>query len=134
MALVRAITRPSLCRAYSHGPIRGYAAKATVAKKEAPPVLESKQSTLMLPSIHPSIAIPAPLSCCPTNTLLTGLNYLKGQPPVLALPDEEYPPWLWTLLQPKVDVDHGPGSLAEKRRMKRERGANIKYANFLKTQ
>jgi large subunit ribosomal protein L54 len=53
---------------------------------------------------------------------------------VLALPDEEYPPWLWKLLQPKVNVDQGPGSLAEKRRMKQERTANIKYSNLLKTQ
>jgi len=53
---------------------------------------------------------------------------------VIALPDEEYPPWLWTLLHPKVNVDEGPGSVAERRRMKAERKANIKYANFLKTQ
>lgn len=52
----------------------------------------------------------------------------------MALPDEEYPSWLWTLLQPKVDVDEGPGSVAEKRKMRAERRANIKYANFLKTQ
>jgi large subunit ribosomal protein L54 len=53
---------------------------------------------------------------------------------VIALPDEEYPPWLWTLLKPKEDTDEGPGSLAEKRKMKAERKANIKYSNFLKTQ
>jgi large subunit ribosomal protein L54 len=74
------------------------------------------------------------MSSCPANTLLIGLDYLKGKPPLIALPDEEYPPWLWTLLQPKVNVDEGPGSVAEQRRMKAERKANIKYANFLKTQ
>lgn len=73
-------------------------------------------------------------SSCPANTVLPGLNYLKGQPPVMALPDEEYPSWLWTLLQPKIDTDGGPGSIAEKRRMRAERKANIKYANFMKTQ
>src|SRR5260221_554850 len=31
----------------------------------------------------------------PRRILLVGLNHLKDQPPVLALADEEYPPWLW---------------------------------------
>lgn len=53
---------------------------------------------------------------------------------MLALADEEYPSWLWTLLQLKVATDEGPGSLAEKRKMKLERRSNIKYANLLKSQ
>lgn len=65
---------------------------------------------------------------------MPGLNYLKGQPPVMALPDEEYPSWLWTLLQPKVEKDAGPESLIEKRKMRTERKSNLKYSNFMKTQ
>jgi large subunit ribosomal protein L54 len=41
-------------------------------------------------------------SSCPPNTVLVGMNYLKDQPPVLALPDEEYSSWLWKLLQVRV--------------------------------
>jgi len=114
MTSLRGLIRHPPRYTYSIRPSRGYASKAT--KKEAQPTLET------------------PISSCPANTLLPGLNYLKRQPPVLALPDEEYPPWLWKLLQPKVNVDQGPGSLAEKRRMKQERTANIKYSNLLKTQ
>jgi len=99
---------------YSLRPSREYASKAAI--KEVQPASETA------------------ISSCPANTLLPGLNYLKAKPVVLALPDEEYPPWLWKLLQPKVDVDAGTGSLAEKRRMKQERRANIKYSNLLKTQ
>ncbi|SJL12236.1 uncharacterized protein ARMOST_15659 [Armillaria ostoyae] len=56
----------------------------------------------------------APKSSCPADTVLTGLNYLKGQEPVLAKPDEEYPDWLWTLLEPRVIPDDGPGGRAER--------------------
>ncbi|KZP18266.1 hypothetical protein FIBSPDRAFT_829519 [Athelia psychrophila] len=114
MSFPRALrTLASSCARTSH-PIRGYAGKAT--KKET----ASKTDAV--------------LSSCPENTVLTGVNWLKGQPPVLALADEEYPPWLWTLLQPKVSTDEGPGSLTEKRKMKVERKTNIKYANLLKSQ
>jgi len=65
---------------------------------------------------------------------MPGLNYLKGQPPVLALPDEEYPPWLWTILKPKVYEDDGPGGKAEKVRLRRENRQRIKDQNFMKTQ
>ncbi|KAF8422336.1 hypothetical protein L210DRAFT_3670223 [Boletus edulis BED1] len=47
--------------------------------------------------------------------LQTGLNYLKGEPPILAKPDEEYPPWLWELTKPRQLVDDGLGGKAEKR-------------------
>jgi large subunit ribosomal protein L54 len=30
--------------------------------------------------------------------VLTGLNYLKGKKDPVALPDEEYPDWLWKCL------------------------------------
>jgi large subunit ribosomal protein L54 len=59
---------------------------------------------------------------------------LKDQPPVVALPDEEYPSWLWTILQPKEWPDDGPGGKAEKARLRKENKAKIKYQNFLKTQ
>lgn len=65
-----------------------------------------------------------PVSSCPAGTVLSGLNYLKGQPPVLAMPDEDYPAWLWDLTNPKSKRHEGeylgPGSDAEKRRLRRE--------------
>lgn len=33
---------------------------------------------------------------------MKGLNYLKDKPDPIALPDEEYPQWLWDLLDPKA--------------------------------
>jgi hypothetical protein len=43
-------------------------------------------------------------SSCAENTELVGINYLKEQPPVLAMPDTLYPPWLWTLLEPNKSL------------------------------
>lgn len=73
-------------------------------------------------------------SSAPEGTVLSGLNYLKGQAPVVALADNEYPPWLWKLLEPKVIPDDGPGGVGEKLRMRRERRQRIRDQNFLKTQ
>ena len=66
--------------------------------------------------------------------MLVGLNYLKGQPPVVAKKDEEYPPWLWDLLKPKVYPDDGPGGKGEKMRLRAANRQKIKEQNFLKTQ
>ncbi|KAI0035061.1 mitochondrial ribosomal protein L37-domain-containing protein [Vararia minispora EC-137] len=74
------------------------------------------------------------VSSCPENTVLTGINYLKGQAPVLAMKDEDYPPWLWNLLKPKVIPDDGPGGVGEKIRMRKENRARIREQNFMKTQ
>lgn len=63
-----------------------------------------------------------------------GLNYLKDQPPVLALPDEKYPPWLWKLLDKSELPDDGPGGTAEKRRLRKENRQRIRDQNFMKTQ
>ncbi|KAH8813419.1 mitochondrial ribosomal protein L37-domain-containing protein [Flagelloscypha sp. PMI_526] len=69
-----------------------------------------------------------PLSSCPENTELVGLNYLKDQPEVIAKPDSEYPPWLWTLLEP---TNHPEGSKKERRAKARQ---EIKDRNFMSTQ
>ena len=73
-------------------------------------------------------------SSCPPGTALTGLNYLKGQSSVIALPDEDYPPWLWKLLEPRNLVDDGPGGKAEKIRLRKENRQRIRDQNLLKTQ
>lgn len=78
---------------------------------------------------------PGALSSCTENTILTGLNYLKDQPPVVAMADSEYPDWLWTVLKPKTFDDEGvPGGQAERKRMREEARRRIKEQNFMKTQ
>ena len=44
---------------------------------------------------------PPVVSSVPGGTPLMGLSYMKNKPDPVALEDWEYPPWLWTLLQPK---------------------------------
>ena len=59
---------------------------------------------------------------------------MKGQPPVVALPDDQYPDWLWTILKPKEYPDDGPGSMKERRERKLERQQALKDRNFMSTQ
>ncbi|KAJ1886041.1 hypothetical protein LPJ66_009826, partial [Kickxella alabastrina] len=62
------------------------------------------------------------------GTVLKGLNiYKEGKDPV-ALKDEEYPGWLWTLL------DVVPEEVKEERvRQRLQRSREIKEANFMKS-
>ncbi|KAJ7669199.1 mitochondrial ribosomal protein L37-domain-containing protein [Mycena polygramma] len=76
----------------------------------------------------------AVVSSCAPDTVITGANYLKGQPPVLALPDEEYPEWLWTVLEERVWPDDGPGGRGERAARRKENKRKIKDANFMATQ
>ena len=71
---------------------------------------------------------------CPADTILPGINYLKGQSPVVALADEEYPEWLWTILQPKVLEDDGPGGKFERAKRRAANKQAIKDRNFMLTQ
>jgi large subunit ribosomal protein L54 len=59
---------------------------------------------------------------------------LKGQTPVLARSDDQYPDWLWTLLQSKVWPDDGPGGKAERVNRRMENRKRIKDRNFMQTQ
>jgi len=54
-------------------------------------------------------------------------------PSVLALPDEEYPSWLWNLLDKSELPDDGPGGKAEKRLLRKENGQRIWDQVFIKT-
>ncbi|KAK3397802.1 mitochondrial ribosomal protein L37-domain-containing protein [Sordaria brevicollis] len=47
----------------------------------------------------------APLSSCPAGTKLNGLNYFKNKADPVALPDEEYPEWLWRCLEVQKKTD-----------------------------
>lgn len=72
-------------------------------------------------------------SSCPAGTVLTGLNYLKGEAPILAKPDEEYPAWLWDLTKPKALADDGPGGKAEKRQLRLAHRQTLKDKNLFKS-
>lgn len=67
---------------------------------------------------------------------MPGLAWLKGQAPVVALADEEYPPWLWTILEPRkyTEEEMKPGGQGFKAQMRKERRAKIRLSNFMKTQ
>ncbi|KAJ2161274.1 hypothetical protein GGF46_001616 [Coemansia sp. RSA 552] len=69
-----------------------------------------------------------PVSSATKGSILRGLNiYKEGQDPV-ALKDEEYPAWLWTLLD-KTPVE----DMGEIERQRIERSKAIKTANFMKS-
>ncbi|PVG02973.1 hypothetical protein CPB86DRAFT_696054, partial [Serendipita vermifera] len=75
-------------------------------------------------------------SSCVKGTELTGLNWLKGQAPVVALADEEYPAWLWTILEPRKysEEEMKPGGKGFKAKLRKERREKIRLTNFMKTQ
>ncbi|KZL70139.1 ribosomal protein subunit L37, partial [Colletotrichum tofieldiae] len=55
---------------------------------------------------------PEPISSCPAGTVLNGLNYFKGRTDPVALRDEEYPEWLWTVLESKKETVESTDDLA----------------------
>lgn len=72
-------------------------------------------------------------SSCSAGTVIKGLNIRKGQEPIAAKADEEYPEWLWTLFdknaqQKKLEED--PIKAAKKSRRDANR-KKIKENNFL---
>ena len=90
-----------------------------------------------LSELAPALTEPEPesgKSCCPEGTVLTGLNWLKDQPPVIAKADEVYPEWLWTILKPKPIPNDGPGGKGERMLMRKQNRARIREQNFMKTQ
>ncbi|KAF8967301.1 mitochondrial ribosomal protein L37-domain-containing protein, partial [Flammula alnicola] len=76
----------------------------------------------------------APRSSCAPETILKGVNYLKGQAPVAALADDAYPEWLWKVLQPRVFEDDGPGGKKERVERRKINQQAIKDRNFMQTQ
>ncbi|KAJ3727706.1 mitochondrial ribosomal protein L37-domain-containing protein [Lentinula raphanica] len=116
MSLSNCLRRSQQVLGYNLSQCRHYAASA--AKPAAPAQKANTQ----------------PQSSCAADTVLPGLNYLKNQPPVLALPDSEYPPWLWTILRPKELEDDGPGGRKERMERRKENKQRIRERNFMSTQ
>ncbi|KAL7010112.1 hypothetical protein EMMF5_000131 [Cystobasidiomycetes sp. EMM_F5] len=60
---------------------------------------------------------PTAQSSVPAGTILRGIGYHQDRPEPVALPDEEYPSWLWKLLEtsPQAGVQpQGPANKATK--------------------
>ncbi|ROW11460.1 hypothetical protein VMCG_00945 [Cytospora schulzeri] len=62
-------------------------------------------------------------SSCPAGTVLNGLNYFKGKADPVALPDNEYPEWLWSCLdvQKKADAEEDEAAGDEFSKSKKQR-------------
>lgn len=146
MSLLRTVARPRLAdvrciarRLYASKAPAAAASKTDAAKPAAAAPADGAsaafraRNVLLTRHFASGTGVPAK-SSCPEGTVLQGLQWKKDQPPVLALADDAYPDWLWTLLEPKVLPDDGPGGLAEKRRMRRENRLRIREQNFMKTQ
>jgi len=59
-------------------------------------------------------------SSIPAGVPLKGLNFLKNAQDPVALPDDEYPAWLWTVLDRKEKKDEsGGGDLFSKSKKQR---------------
>lgn len=81
----------------------------------------------------PAPSKPKFTSIAPAGTPLKGLNILKGQDNVVALADEEYPDWLWEVLDKGAQrrkLDANPARKAQKARRLANR-EQIKEKNFL---
>ena len=145
MSLFAAVRRQSVTFVCASCRVRAYASKAGKKGKDTAPASSTK-----LPPVETTYSAFSPIpwfrlcayasrfldgtSSCPPGTVLTGLNYLKGQTPVVALPDEDYPPWLWKLLEPRKLADDGPGGKAEKVLLRKQNRQRIRDQNLLKTQ
>ncbi|KAK0656535.1 mitochondrial ribosomal protein L37-domain-containing protein [Cercophora newfieldiana] len=95
-----ALPRPIVSRAtftsvrvHNAAPTPAAAAPATLT-----PLIDGAAAAAAAPAAEP-------LSSCPAGTVLKGLNYVKGQTDPVALPDNQYPAWLWNCLEVQKKTD-----------------------------
>ncbi|ORZ39564.1 mitochondrial ribosomal protein L37-domain-containing protein [Catenaria anguillulae PL171] len=83
-----------------------------------------------------SFAVARSYSSRPPSTLAEGteipINYIKGGKHPVALKDEEYPEWLWTIAQPPKK-EWSPREKRSANYLKFERTEAIKLKNFIKS-
>ncbi|EEH39269.1 hypothetical protein PAAG_01731 [Paracoccidioides lutzii Pb01] len=116
---------------YKNQTLRAYSTSITDVSTPFP---SSSAPSITLPgAAHPPPASPeskkdAPprvISGTPAGTKLKGLNYMKNQPEVFALEDDEYPDWLWSLLddaKAKSNTDGGVDtSTMNKKKLRHEK-------------
>ncbi|KAK6358475.1 hypothetical protein TWF730_007809 [Orbilia blumenaviensis] len=73
-------------------PVRRFIATSTPAHKEKP---ADATATAEKPKV---------VSMTPAGTIMKGINYNKKLQDPVALPDEEYPAWLWTVLEDRRPI------------------------------
>ncbi|CAG8541370.1 10274_t:CDS:2 [Ambispora gerdemannii] len=100
------------------------------AKKEKPsqsPLSPSKKS--ISENAPNTIQATMSISAAPAGTVLQGINYLKDGTDPIALPDHEYPEWLWEILDEKKQKEwaNDPTNRQYLRKIRREK---IRDANF----
>ncbi|KAI0086429.1 mitochondrial/chloroplast ribosomal protein L54/L37 [Irpex rosettiformis] len=125
MSLLRALQRPPLFNTCWRS-TRSFAKASRPVWQEASATAEAAKAKV--------VDDKTPKSSCAEGTELVGLRWLKDQGPVVAKADDEYPDWLWTLLQPKELPDDGPGGLAEKKKLRTLNRERIREKNFMSTQ
>ncbi|TVY54876.1 54S ribosomal protein L37, mitochondrial [Lachnellula cervina] len=78
--------------------------------------------TSLKPKPKTTSALPA--SICPPGSVLKGLNYFKGKEDPIALADEEYPEWLWHVLDVKEKagtvVDEAGDEFSKSKKLRRK--------------
>ena len=115
MTCHRCLRRASAVRlSYSQAPrylTRGLTSSPPSASSPAPDG-DSPTFVTPIPLSRPKPQTPLPVSIRPTGSFLKGLNYLKGRDDPIALPEEEYPEWLWHCLDVKAKDDGDDGEAA----------------------
>ncbi|KAK2629481.1 hypothetical protein QTJ16_000301 [Diplocarpon rosae] len=76
-------------------------ATSTNAAQNFSTPLTPPPSTIAKPE-KPKAKFVPPVSSVPAGTPLKGLNYMKGRDDPVALPEEDYPEWLWGVLDKRV--------------------------------
>ncbi|TKA53610.1 hypothetical protein B0A53_03901 [Rhodotorula sp. CCFEE 5036] len=90
-------------------------------------------------SAQPSAAAASavPESSCPPGTVLKNLSFVKDAADPVALEDDKYPAWVWTLAEsarkaPKEGADEAANLRNQRKALKAERKISMKAANALK--
>ncbi|GAA5992251.1 hypothetical protein JCM10908_001839 [Rhodotorula pacifica] len=78
-----------------------------------------------------------PESSCPAGTVLKNLNFVKDASDPVALEDDKYPAWVWTLTEsarkaPTEGADEAANLRHQRKTLKAERKVSMKAANALK--
>ncbi|CAG8959919.1 hypothetical protein HYFRA_00012636 [Hymenoscyphus fraxineus] len=68
------------------------------------PLPNPLSASLGTPKSKPKTTV-LPISSAPAGKILKGINYIQGRDDPVALKEEEYPEWLWRILDAKKDVD-----------------------------
>ncbi|KAK2073523.1 hypothetical protein P8C59_007804 [Phyllachora maydis] len=113
---VQLSTRPVLSPLAARPFSNAVRARNTAAAAAAAPAPAATRATHAVPPKLKSLDPPstpaaaddknkAVLSSCPAGTVLNGLNFFKGKTDPVALPDEEYPAWLWNCLEVQKKAD-----------------------------